>query len=107
MFALFSVVVLVVVSACSAQTVADCPYRTYAGGEVYPQEWPRSVEHSLHYSKAQSMGVLGSIECGKCSDWIHLLVLSVSRPAPFWSGTAVTPNGKFQDMNITDFKGEL
>eukprot|EP00117_Sycon_ciliatum_P038393 scpid69360/ scgid28540/ Peroxiredoxin-4; Antioxidant enzyme AOE372; Peroxiredoxin IV; Thioredoxin peroxidase AO372; Thioredoxin-dependent peroxide reductase A0372 len=62
---------------------ADCPYRTYAGGEVYPMEWPRSHDHSLSYSKAK-----------------------IGQPAPFWSGTAVTPAGKFQDMNLTDFKGK-
>ena len=54
MFALYSVLALSIASAALGQT-ADCPYRTYAGGEVYPMEWPRSVEHSLHYSKAQSM----------------------------------------------------
>lgn len=31
--------------------------RTYAGGQVYPDERKFGVEHALHWSKAQSMTV--------------------------------------------------
>ena len=46
----------------AADNGADCPYRTYAGGEVYPMEWPRSHDHSLHYSKALSKLTLKRIK---------------------------------------------
>ena len=55
--------------------------RVYAGGQVYPQE-RRTSEHALHWSKAQ-----------------------ISKPAPYWEGTAVV-NGEFKSLNITDFLGK-
>ena len=39
-----------------------------------------------------------------CYDKIIILTL-VSKPAPFWEGTAVV-NGEFKSLNITDFLGK-
>ena len=47
---ILSVVVAVVFTASNEE---QC--RTYAGGNVYPDERKLGVEHALHWSKAQSM----------------------------------------------------
>ncbi|VCW98832.1 unnamed protein product [Gulo gulo] len=56
----------------------------YAGGQVYPGEASRvSVgDHSLHLSKAK-----------------------ISKPAPYWEGTAVI-NGEFKELKLTDYRGK-
>ncbi|XP_066455898.1 peroxiredoxin-4 isoform X1 [Eleutherodactylus coqui] len=56
----------------------------YAGGQVYPGEATRVpvTDHSLHLSKAK-----------------------ISKPAPYWEGTAVI-NGEFKELKITDYKGK-
>jgi len=56
--------------------------RTYAGGQVYPDERKFGVEHALHWSKAQ-----------------------ISKPAPDWTGKAVV-DGEFKDLKLSDFKGQ-
>ncbi|XP_036371632.1 peroxiredoxin-4-like isoform X2 [Megalops cyprinoides] len=56
----------------------------YAGGHVYPGEAFRvpGSDHSLHLSKAK-----------------------ISKPAPFWEGTAVI-NGEFKDLRLSDYRGK-
>ncbi|XP_053311630.1 peroxiredoxin-4 isoform X1 [Spea bombifrons] len=56
----------------------------YAGGQVYPGEATRVPvsDHSLHLSKAK-----------------------ISKPAPYWEGTAVI-NGEFKELKLTDYKGK-
>uniref|UniRef100_A0A673ULB4 thioredoxin-dependent peroxiredoxin n=1 Tax=Suricata suricatta TaxID=37032 RepID=A0A673ULB4_SURSU len=56
----------------------------YAGGQVYPGETSRvsAADHSLHLSKAK-----------------------ISKPAPYWEGTAVI-NGEFQELKLTDYHGK-
>jgi len=56
--------------------------RTYAGGEVYPNEIKHGSEHAMHWSKAQ-----------------------ISKPAPDWAGKAVV-NGEFKDLKLSDYKGK-
>ncbi|XP_047129295.1 peroxiredoxin-4 [Hydra vulgaris] len=56
--------------------------RTYAGGQVYPDENKLGAEHALHWSKAQ-----------------------ISKPAPSWHGKAVV-NGEFKDIKLSDYKGK-
>ncbi|CAI9594118.1 unnamed protein product, partial [Staurois parvus] len=54
------------------------------GGQVYPGEATRVPvsDHSLHLSKAK-----------------------ISKPAPYWEGTAVI-NGEFKELKLTDYKGK-
>ncbi|XP_008159530.1 peroxiredoxin-4 isoform X1 [Eptesicus fuscus] len=56
----------------------------YAGGQVYPGEASRvsAADHSLHLSKAK-----------------------ISKPAPYWEGTAVI-NGEFKELKLTDYHGK-
>ncbi|XP_049499557.1 peroxiredoxin-4 isoform X2 [Panthera uncia] len=56
----------------------------YAGGQVYPGETSRvsAADHSLHLSKAK-----------------------ISKPAPYWEGTAVI-NGEFKELKLTDYRGK-
>uniref|UniRef100_A0A8D2JRL1 thioredoxin-dependent peroxiredoxin n=1 Tax=Sciurus vulgaris TaxID=55149 RepID=A0A8D2JRL1_SCIVU len=56
----------------------------YAGGQVYPGETSRVsvADHSLHLSKAK-----------------------ISKPAPYWEGTAVI-NGEFKELKLTDYRGK-
>ncbi|KAB1253331.1 Peroxiredoxin-4 [Camelus dromedarius] len=56
----------------------------YAGGQVYPGEASRVsvADHSLHLSKAK-----------------------ISKPAPYWEGTAVI-NGEFKELKLTDYRGK-
>ncbi|XP_053058150.1 peroxiredoxin-4 isoform X2 [Acinonyx jubatus] len=56
----------------------------YAGGQVYPGETSRvsAADHSLHLSKAK-----------------------ISKPAPYWEGTAVI-NGEFKELKLTDYHGK-
>ncbi|XP_016835693.1 peroxiredoxin-4 isoform X1 [Cricetulus griseus] len=56
----------------------------YAGGQVYPGEVSRlsAADHSLHLSKAK-----------------------ISKPAPYWEGTAVI-NGEFKELKLTDYRGK-
>ncbi|XP_067579085.1 peroxiredoxin-4 [Pseudorca crassidens] len=56
----------------------------YAGGQVYPGEASRVsvADHSLHLSKAK-----------------------ISKPAPYWEGTAVI-NGEFKELKLTDYHGK-
>ncbi|KAK7801489.1 hypothetical protein U0070_017469, partial [Myodes glareolus] len=56
----------------------------YAGGQVYPGEVSRVsvADHSLHLSKAK-----------------------ISKPAPYWEGTAVI-NGEFKELKLTDYRGK-
>ncbi|XP_036696014.1 peroxiredoxin-4 isoform X2 [Balaenoptera musculus] len=56
----------------------------YAGGHVYPGEASRVsvADHSLHLSKAK-----------------------ISKPAPYWEGTAVI-NGEFKELKLTDYRGK-
>ncbi|MEE6469285.1 hypothetical protein FKM82_008564 [Ascaphus truei] len=56
----------------------------YAGGQVYPGEATRVPvsDHSLHLSKAK-----------------------ISKPAPYWEGTAVI-NGEFKELKLTDYRGK-
>ena len=56
--------------------------RTYAGGQVYPNERKHGLEHAMHWSKAQ-----------------------ISKPAPDWEGKAVV-NGEFKDLKLSDYKGK-
>lgn len=56
--------------------------RTYAGGQVYPDERKHDGEHALHWSKAQ-----------------------ISKPAPDFTGKAVV-DGEFKDLSLSDFKGK-
>merc|ERR1712141_319995 len=60
----------------------DDSCRTYAGGQVYPQEVKTGHDHALHWSKAL-----------------------ISQPAPYWEGKAVV-NGEFKDLKLSDFKGK-
>ncbi|XP_036878341.1 peroxiredoxin-4 isoform X1 [Manis javanica] len=71
----------------------------YAGGQVYPGEASRVsvADHSLHLSKAKSR-------------WCHaknIIYFSslVSKPAPYWEGTAVI-NGEFKELKLTDYRGK-
>ncbi|XP_036768714.1 peroxiredoxin-4 isoform X1 [Manis pentadactyla] len=71
----------------------------YAGGQVYPGEASRVsvADHSLHLSKAKSR-------------WCHaknIIYFSslVSKPAPYWEGTAVI-NGEFKELKLTDYHGK-
>ncbi|XP_040438459.1 peroxiredoxin-4 isoform X1 [Falco naumanni] len=59
-----------------------CHY--YAGGQVYPGEAARVPvsDHSLHLSQAK-----------------------ISKPAPYWEGTAVI-NGEFKELKLTDYEGK-
>ncbi|MBN3280651.1 PRDX4 protein, partial [Polyodon spathula] len=56
----------------------------YAGGHVYPGEAFRVPvsDHSLHLSKAK-----------------------ISKPAPYWEGTAVI-KGEFKELKLTDYRGK-
>uniref|UniRef100_A0A2K6BKE1 thioredoxin-dependent peroxiredoxin n=2 Tax=Cercopithecidae TaxID=9527 RepID=A0A2K6BKE1_MACNE len=56
----------------------------YAGGQVYPGEASRVsvADHSLHLSKAK-----------------------ISKPAPYWEGTAVI-DGEFKELKLTDYRGK-
>lgn len=56
----------------------------YAGGQVYPGEASRvsAADHSLHLSKAK-----------------------ISKPAPYWEGTAVI-NGEFKELKLIDYHGK-
>ncbi|VTJ82807.1 Hypothetical predicted protein [Marmota monax] len=56
----------------------------YAGGQVYPGEASRVsvADHSLHLTKAK-----------------------ISKPAPYWEGTAVI-NGEFKELKLTDYRGK-
>ncbi|KAM4818993.1 peroxiredoxin-4 isoform 1-T1 [Thomomys bottae] len=54
----------------------------YAGGQVYPGEASRVSDHSLHLSKAK-----------------------ISKPAPYWEGTAVI-DGEFKELKLTDYRGK-
>merc|ERR1712048_927432 len=72
----------VLIAATFAATANEEQCRTFAGGNVYPDERKLGVEHALHWSKAQ-----------------------ISKPAPFWEGKAVV-NGEFKDLKLTDFKGK-
>ncbi|XP_071994095.1 peroxiredoxin-4 isoform X1 [Engystomops pustulosus] len=56
----------------------------YAGGQVYPGEATRVPvsDHSLHLSKAK-----------------------ISKPAPYFEGTAVI-NGEFKELKLTDYRGK-
>ncbi|KAH7947262.1 hypothetical protein HPB52_009003 [Rhipicephalus sanguineus] len=56
--------------------------RSYGGGQVYPQENTKSSAHNLHWSKTQ-----------------------ISKPAPYFSGTAVV-NGEFKELKLSDYKGK-
>ncbi|XP_057308308.1 peroxiredoxin-2-like [Hydractinia symbiolongicarpus] len=56
--------------------------RTYAEGQVYPNERKLGLEHALHWSKAQ-----------------------ISKPAPLWEGQAVV-DGAFKDLKLSDYKGK-
>lgn len=56
--------------------------RTYAGGQVYPDEVKNTGEHALHWSKAQ-----------------------ISKPAPDWSTKAVV-DGEFKDVKLSDYRGK-
>ncbi|XP_059673285.1 LOW QUALITY PROTEIN: peroxiredoxin-4 [Gavia stellata] len=60
----------------------QCHY--YAGGQVYPGEAARVPvsDHSLHLSQAK-----------------------ISKPAPYWEGTAVI-NGEFKELKLTDYEGK-
>uniref|UniRef100_A0A8C2U5T0 thioredoxin-dependent peroxiredoxin n=2 Tax=Coturnix japonica TaxID=93934 RepID=A0A8C2U5T0_COTJA len=60
----------------------QCHY--YAGGQVYPGEAARVpvTDHSLHLSQAK-----------------------ISKPAPYWEGTAVI-NGEFKELKLTDYEGK-
>ncbi|KAM6094915.1 peroxiredoxin-4 isoform 2-T2 [Chlamydotis macqueenii] len=60
----------------------QCHY--YAGGQVYPGEAARLPvsDHSLHLSQAK-----------------------ISKPAPYWEGTAVI-NGEFKELKLTDYEGK-
>jgi len=60
----------------------DDSCRTYAGGQVYPQEVKTGLDHALHWSKAL-----------------------ISQPAPNWEGKAVV-NGEFKDLKLSDFRGK-
>jgi len=71
---------LCIVATFAAKEDETC--RTYAGGQVYPDERKFGSEHALHWSKAQ-----------------------ISKPAPFWEGKAVV-NGEFKDIKLTDYKGK-
>ena len=42
----------IIAAATAATTDEQC--RTYAGGNVYPDERKHGVEHAIHWSKAQS-----------------------------------------------------
>nr|AHL38196.1 peroxiredoxin 4 [Cyanea capillata] len=78
------VVKLVVVLLCFSVVFCkdDESCRTYAGGQVYPQETKVGLDHALHWSKAL-----------------------ISQPAPHWEGKAVV-NGEFKDLKLSDFKGK-
>ncbi|XP_041498387.1 peroxiredoxin-4-like [Microtus oregoni] len=56
----------------------------YSCGQVYPGEVSRVsvADHSLHLSKAK-----------------------ISKPAPYWEGTAVI-NGEFKELKLTDYRGK-
>lgn len=75
------VATLLLAFALSCHAADDDKCRTYAGGQVYPEE-RKSGEHVLHISKAQ-----------------------ISKPAPDWEGKAVV-NGEFKDLKLSDFKGK-
>jgi len=80
MEALTYIFCLFLISSSFAKDEESC--RTYAGGQVYPDERKLGVEHALHWSKAQ-----------------------ISKPAPHWEGKAVV-NGEFKDLKLTDYKGK-
>lgn len=75
----FLVICMCVVTA-TTKTPDIC--RTYAGGQVYPDEVQNTGEHALHWSKAQ-----------------------ISKPAPDWSAKAVV-DGEFMDVKLSDYRGK-
>ncbi|NXN25967.1 PRDX4 protein, partial [Nycticryphes semicollaris] len=89
-----ALLLLLVVLALGSEVVAEteeprrqrgdeqCHY--YAGGQVYPGEAARVPvsDHSLHLSQAK-----------------------ISKPAPYWEGTAVI-NGEFKELKLTDYEGK-
>uniref|UniRef100_A0A8B9U7K4 thioredoxin-dependent peroxiredoxin n=1 Tax=Anas zonorhyncha TaxID=75864 RepID=A0A8B9U7K4_9AVES len=86
--------VLAVLAVCGAAAEAEDPRAArqrgdeqchyYAGGQVYPGEAARLpvTDHSLHLSQAK-----------------------ISKPAPYWEGTAVI-NGEFKELKLTDYEGK-
>lgn len=68
----------VVIASCNKPDIC----RTYAGGQVFPDDVKDSAEHALHWSKAQ-----------------------ISKPAPDWSGKAVV-DGEFKDVKLSDYRGK-
>ncbi|KAG6927895.1 peroxiredoxin 4, partial [Chelydra serpentina] len=70
--------------AARAQARAEEKCHYYAGGQVYPGEAARVPvsDHSLHLSQAK-----------------------ISKPAPYWEGTAVI-NGEFKELKLTDYQGK-
>ncbi|OPJ69670.1 peroxiredoxin-4 isoform X1 [Patagioenas fasciata] len=68
----------------SARQRGDEQCHYYAGGQVYPGEAARLPvsDHSLHLSQAK-----------------------ISKPAPYWEGTAVI-NGEFKELKLTDYEGK-
>ncbi|CAJ1064030.1 peroxiredoxin-4 [Xyrichtys novacula] len=71
-------------SADEGANVKNSQCHNYAGGHVYPGEAFRVPvsDHSLHLSKAK-----------------------ISKPAPYWEGTAVI-NGEFKEQKLSDYKGK-
>jgi len=75
---------LLVICTCVVTIATKTPdiCRTYAGGQVYPDEVKNTGEHALHWSKAQ-----------------------ISKPAPDWSTKAVV-DGEFKDVKLSDYRGK-
>ncbi|XP_053435522.1 peroxiredoxin-4 isoform X2 [Nycticebus coucang] len=86
----------------------------YAGGHVYPGEASRLsvADHSLHLSKAKSIEDVVQTETlpetsqSACSvSHLFSSSFSISKPAPYWEGTAVI-NGEFKELKLTDYRGK-
>ncbi|GLH11775.1 hypothetical protein R5R35_010731 [Gryllus longicercus] len=78
----FQGIVFLFVIAVSFGATKDESCHTYAGGSVFPQEVGTTVDHKLQWTQAV-----------------------ISKPAPFWEGTAVV-NGEFKELKLTDYLGK-
>lgn len=76
LYAILSVTILPIINAFAEECYSFGPH------EVYPHESRKTSGHRLHYSKAL-----------------------ISKPAPYFSGTAVV-NGEFRELNLTQFEGK-
>ncbi|RWS15525.1 peroxiredoxin-4-like protein [Dinothrombium tinctorium] len=81
--ALFSL--LFAIGHCLSGNQQEC--YSFGDGHVYPHEARGPIQHQLHYST------------------VLLCKAQISKPAPFWQGTAVV-NKEFKELNLTQYLGK-